>query len=43
MKGAKEAKSNPRGFFHMYRTKPSEEIGPLVANTGKLVENYKKI
>ncbi len=36
---ANEAKSDPRGFFKMYRTKTRDRIGLLKTNTGELGEN----
>ncbi len=37
---ANEAKSDPKGFFKLYRTKTWDRIiGPLKTNTGELVEN----
>ncbi len=36
---ANEAKSNPKGFFKLYRKKTRDKIGPLKTNTGELVEN----
>ncbi len=36
---ANEAKSDPKGFLKLYRTKTRDKIGPLKTNTGELVEN----
>ena len=36
---AREAKSNPKGFFNMYRTKTRERIGPLKTEAGEIIES----
>ncbi len=38
IKIAYEAKSDPKGFFKLYRTKTRDRIGPLKTNTRELVE-----
>ncbi len=35
---ANEAKSNPKDFFKLYRTKTRDRFVPLITNTGELVE-----
>ncbi len=40
---ANEAKSDPKGFFKLYRTKTRDRIGPLKTSTGELVENGEKM
>ena len=39
IKVAREAKSNPKGFFNMYRTKTRERIGPLKTEAGEIIES----
>ena len=39
MRVASQAKTNPKGFYQLYRTKDKETIGPLRAGDGELVNS----
>ena len=39
MKVARQAKTDPKGFYQLYRTKNRETIGPLKAGDGELVSS----
>ena len=36
---AREAKTNPKGFYQMYQTKTREKIGPIRSDSGELTDN----
>ncbi len=42
IKVAREAKSNSKGLFNVYRTKTRERIGPLKTEAGGIIESGKK-
>ncbi|XP_076034815.1 uncharacterized protein LOC143021293 [Oratosquilla oratoria] len=43
IKVASQAKSNPKGFFHLYRTKNKERIGPIKNDENVMIESEEKM